>query len=127
MREQVQTLVDELQDELGDGLHGVFYGDFVNANYTVSYLHEEVHEQFSSAEIRTILDTIVEEQIDLHDHDALSHLVGDVEVTMRLFEHSGHVLAWNPHESEGVFVGIDPDPALLGPTVEAFHRTVLTV
>ena len=91
-------IVDVLRDELGDDLHGVFHGDFVHADYSVPYLH---------------------------DHDDLSHLVGDVELTIRQFEHSTHVLAWNSRENEGVFVGIAPDPSLLGPTVEAFRGTIL--
>ncbi|WP_435154372.1 hypothetical protein [Haladaptatus sp. DFWS20] len=124
MRAQVETLVTELRDELGDSLHGVFYGDFVETNYSVTYLHDDVRDQFSSAEIRKILDTITEEQIDLHDHDELAHLVGDVEITIRLFEHSAHVLAWNPRENEGVFVGLAPDPMTFGPTVEAFRNTI---
>ncbi len=125
MRERVNRLADELEAELGDDLHGVFYGDFVHTDYSVSYLQEGVREQFSPAEIRTLVDVVVDEQVGTHDHDELTHLIGDLEFSIRSFEHSAHFLAWNPVESEGIFVGTSPDPACFTPTVAALRSLIL--
>ncbi|MCO8255911.1 hypothetical protein NKF26_19055 [Haladaptatus sp. AB618] len=125
MRERVNRLADELKTELGDDIHGVFYGDFVHADYSVSYLHEGVQESFTPAEIRTLVDVVVDEQIVPHDHDELTHLLGDLDFTIRSFENSTHFLVWNSMENEGVFVGTSSDPTCFTPTVAALHSLVL--
>jgi hypothetical protein len=125
MRKRVNRLAEELATELGDDLHGVFYGDFVHTDYSISYLDERVGERFSPAEIRTLVDVVVDEQVDNHNHDELTHLVGTLELTIRTFEHSTHFLVWDSHESEGVFVGTSSDPACFTPTVAAFQSLIL--
>ncbi|MFC4552755.1 MULTISPECIES: hypothetical protein [Halorussus] len=119
MREQVDSLVDELRAELGEDLHGVFYGNLPAHDYTLAYLHDDVHEGYSPNEILDLVDTVVGEQLAAHDHDELTHLLGEVQVTVRAFERAAHVVAWDADEEMGVFVGVAPDPAAVGATVGA--------
>lgn len=119
MRNQADAIVEELRADLGDDLHGVFYGDFRNQNYTVAYLHDEVRDEFEPGEIIDLVSAVVDEQLEIHDHDDLNHMLGDVRVTMRAFENSAHVLVWDHREETGLMVGIANDADAIGTTLGA--------
>ncbi|WP_158057482.1 hypothetical protein [Halorussus halophilus] len=124
MRNQADAIVDELDDDLGDDLHGVFYGDFRNRNYTVAHLHDEVQDEFEPSEIMDLVSAVVNEQLEIHDHDDLTHMLGDVRVTVRAFENSAHILVWDSREETGLMVGTSHDAATIGTTLAAVESTV---
>ena len=119
MRKKADALVDALRDDLGEGLHGVFYGNFRERDYTVAYLHEDVRKEFEPGKITDLVSVIVDEQLDIHDHGDLSHMLGDVRVTVRAFENAAHVLLWDSREDTGLMVGVTPDAATVGTALGA--------
>ncbi len=122
MRDVVDELVRRLQGELGDDLHGVFYGDFAAGDYAVAYLHDGIREQFEVHELVDLARYLATEQQTTHEPRGISHLLGDLEVTVRVFERSTHVVARDTDASFGIFVGISADPTTLPPVVEAIRE-----
>jgi hypothetical protein len=122
MREQVDTLVRNLREELGDDLRGVFWGNFAIENYTVAYIHEDVRAEYDSATVADMVNVLVDEQLRSHGFDELSHLLGEMEVTVRVFEQSTQLMAWDPHAERGVFVAVTADEEDIPPTIRALRE-----
>lgn len=122
MRDQVDTLVRNLREELGEDLRGVFWGNFAIENYTVAYLHEDVRAEYDSATVAEMVNVLVDEQLRSHGFDELSHLLGEMEVTVRVFEQSTQLMAWDPHTERGVFVAVTADEEDIPPSIRALRE-----
>ena len=119
MRKRADAIVDALRDDLGEGLHGAFYGNFKEHDYTVAYLHDDVRGEFEPGEITDLVSVIVDEQLELHDHDELDYMLGDVRTTVRSFENAAHVVSWDSREDTGLLVGVASDPETVGAALGA--------
>ena len=122
MRDQVDTLVRNLREELGEDLRGVFWGNFAIETYTVAYIHEDVRAEYDSATVADMVNVLVDEQLRSHGFDELSHLLGEMEVTVRVFEQSTQLMAWDPHTERGVFVAVTADEEDIPPTIRALRE-----
>lgn len=121
MRDQVDTLVRTLRDELGEDLRGVFWGNFAAENYTAAYIQDDVRDEYDSATTAEMVNVLVDEQLRTHGFDDLSHLLGDLDVTVRIFEESTQLMAWDPHSERGVFVALTADEEHIPPAIRALR------
>ncbi|SEO72756.1 hypothetical protein SAMN04487948_104396 [Halogranum amylolyticum] len=121
MRDQVDALIDTLQQELGADLRGVFWGDLAAKNYAVAYLHDDVRAEFDSTTVAELVDVLVDEQLRTHGFNELTHLLGELDVTVRVFEESTQLLAWDPRSERGVFVATTADETALPPVIRALR------
>ncbi|WP_255169913.1 hypothetical protein [Natrononativus amylolyticus] len=114
-------LSEELQQLLGDDLRGILFGDFLEGDYSVIYLHDEVTTSLDPGQIQELSTTLINEQIDAHGTESLEHIVGELTTTVRCFEATTQILAWDPREETGVFVGMEPDAGHISPVIETLR------
>lgn len=123
MRTELDGFVDDVRQELDDDqLLGVFWGNFKERDYSVIYLHPGVREELSAGTAVDFVQTLAEEQLPTHEHRELEHTVGELDLSIRMFEEVTEVLAWNTERQVGVFVALMPSAENLEPTVEALRE-----
>lgn len=127
MRDQVNTLVDTLRDELAEDLRGVFWGNFAAENYIVAYIQDDVRAEYDSGTIADMVNVLVDEQLRTHGFDELSHLLGELQVTVRAFEESTQLMAWDPLSERGVFVSITAAEDGIPPVIRALRELDFSV
>ncbi|SFR61859.1 hypothetical protein [Halogeometricum limi] len=114
-REGLDYFVESLETEVGEGLRGVFYGDFETRSYQVAYANPTVLDDYSSNDVEDIVDDIALEQLTARQQEKLYEPLGELEVTVRVFEGGINVMGWGTTEIPTVYVGLDGDTANIRP------------
>ncbi|KTG08962.1 hypothetical protein AUR64_14230 [Haloprofundus marisrubri] len=122
--DQYSVLLTALQDETGDSLRTVAYGNFESREYNLLYADAETIQQYSAADIDAIVDDLALEQLAAERQTELYEPIGDLELTIRVFEEGINVLARGSETTPMLFVGLDGDERNLLPTISIL-RTFL--
>jgi hypothetical protein len=122
--EATEAVVEALRERVGEHLRAVFYGDFREREYHVLHASTAVVEQYSAEDVEAIADDVALEWVAEARQGDLYEPIGELEVTVRVFERGINVVAWGRGEDPTVFVGLDGDASALPATVDVLREFV---
>ncbi|GAD52704.1 hypothetical protein MBEHAL_1464 [Halarchaeum acidiphilum MH1-52-1] len=119
MHESIARFVDDAREHLGDDLQAVVYGDVEEKEYSVAYARTGFGERQEIEEVSNVVEEHTLERIEVPYQESLHPTLGDLEVTIRVYEEGINVLGWGWNgESSLVVVYLDRDASALPWIVE---------
>ena len=115
-----EALTEALRSDVGDGLRTVAVGDVPEREYDVAYMRPDIDELYTDEMRENIFEEIVLEHIAEARKEDLFPPLGGLEYTVRIYQQGVNLVGWT--DETAVFVGLDPDPKLVAPTVAVCRR-----
>ncbi|GAA0292053.1 hypothetical protein GCM10009066_03200 [Halarchaeum salinum] len=108
--ENIDRFVDAARERLGDHLQAVVHGDTEHEEYTLAYTQSAFCERYEIEDATDIVEEHTLEWIEVPYQESLHPTLGDLEVTIRIYEDGVNVHGWRwDGESSIVIVYLDDD------------------